>query len=467
MTPRLAVRDIAFFERPVRFTRPFRFGAVVINAASQAFVRVEIEVEGKGTSVGASAELLVPKWFDKRPHLSPEQTVWELRRSLAIARDLYLTGANFETAFALHAGRIAAQVAACAKEDIPPLASAYGPAEIDKAILDALLRTVGTNFFDGMAQNIAGIDARLSPDLRDNDIARFLGRCRRLERVAIRHTVGLDDPIEGAGGVADPKENAGARYFKLKLNGDPAADAARLIRIGNELATLPYDYSVSLDANEQYADLAGLSALVDRLDRDSALKPIATKLLYIEQPMPRDIFRQSPLGALAGRDFIIDEADDSYEAFPVARALGYRGISSKSCKGIYKSIVNATRAAKWSARGEKYFITGEDLTCQAGLCVQQDLALGALIGVTHAERNGHHYVDGFGDAPKAEAQAFLAAHPDLYINDRNSIRLSIHDGDLLTGSLTAPGFATSVHPDWSALSPLQQPKAKTLQELKL
>jgi hypothetical protein len=44
MTPRLAVRDISFFERLVRFTRPFRFGAVVINAASQAFVRVEIEV---------------------------------------------------------------------------------------------------------------------------------------------------------------------------------------------------------------------------------------------------------------------------------------------------------------------------------------------------------------------------------------------------------------------------------------
>ena len=129
-------------------------------------------------------------------------------------------------------------------------------------------------------------------------------------------------------------------------------DAARLIRIGKELATLPHDYRVTLDANEQYADLTALGALADRLDRDSALKPIATKLLYIEQPMPRDITGQSPLGALAGRDFIIDEADDCYEAFPAARALGYRGISSKSCKGIYKSIVNATRAAKWSAGGE-------------------------------------------------------------------------------------------------------------------
>ena len=164
---------------------------------------------------------------------------------------------------------------------------------------------------------------------------------------------------------------------------------------------------VTLDANEQYADLKGLTALVDRLDRDTALQPIAAKLLYIEQPMPRDITRASPLRALAGHDFIIDEADDSYDAFPAARALGYRGISSKSCKGIYKSLVNATRAAKWSAEGGKFFVTAEDLTCQAGLGVQQDLALGALIGVTHAERNGHHYVDGFGDAPVGEAEAFL------------------------------------------------------------
>ena len=462
---RLAVRDIALFERPVAFVRPFRFGAVVINAAPQMFVRVEIEVEGKRASVGASAEMLVPKWFDKRAHLRPDETVTELRRSLLIARDLYLAHSGFETAFGLHAGCIAAQVSACAKEDIPPLAAAYGPAEIDKAILDALLRGAGVNFFDGMIGNIAGIDARLSPDLANADIARFLAGRRRLERVATRHTVGLDDKVEGVGGVADPEENTGARYFKLKLNGDPEADAARLIRIGKELATLAHDYRVSLDANEQYADLTALGTLVDRLDHDSALKPIAAKLLYIEQPMPRDITRQSPLGQL-GCDFIVDEADDSYDAFPVARALGYRGISSKSCKGIYKSIVNATRAAKWSGDGETFFVTGEDLTCQAGLAVQQDLALGALIGVTHAERNGHHYVDGFADTPAAEAQAFLAAHPDLYANDGNKVRLSIHDGDLLTGSLVTPGFATAVHPDWSAMPPLEPPKARIKEKVR-
>src|ERR1700710_1129132 len=179
--------------------------------------------------------------------------------------------------------------------------------------------------------------------------------------------------------------------------------------------------------------------------------------------MPRDITRHSPRGPPPRRDFIVDEADDSYDAFPVAKALGYRGISSKSCKGIYKSVLNAVRAAKWSAGGEKFFITGEDLTCQAGLGVQQDLALGAFIGVTHAERNGHHYVDGFSGVANKEAEAFLAAHSDLYVRDGNVIRLSIHDGDLLTGSLTSAGFASGAHPDWAALKPLQAP-TKILQE---
>src|SRR5436305_9625234 len=174
MPPRLAVRDIAFFERPVSFARPFRFGAVVINATPQMFVRVEIEVEGKGRAVGAGAEFLVAKWFDKRPHLAPEETVAELRRSLLIARGLYLAHSGFETAFGLHAACIGAQVEACAREDIPPLAATYGPAEIDKAILDALLRSTGTDFFDGMVANISGVDARLSRDLGDDDVAQFL-----------------------------------------------------------------------------------------------------------------------------------------------------------------------------------------------------------------------------------------------------------------------------------------------------
>src|SRR3990172_6998796 len=101
-----------------------------------------------------------------------------------------------------------------------------------------------------------------------------------------------------------------------------------------------------------------------------------------------------------------------------ARALGYRGVSSKTCKGIYRSLVNRARCAAWNAEAgsERYFMSGEDLTIQSGLALQQDLALASLLGLTHVERNGHHYVNGMAALPaggEAEGGAFLAAHPDL------------------------------------------------------
>ena len=70
------------------------------------------------------------------------------------------------------------------------------------------------------------------------------------------------------------------------------------------------------------------------------------------------------------------------------------------------------------------------------------------------------YFDGLyeGDTNKLGEAFHAASH--LYAADGDKIRLSIHDGDLLTGSLVQPGFATSVHPDWSALPPLEQPKAR-------
>ena len=57
--------------------------------------------------------------------------------------------------------------------------------------------------------------------------------------------------------------------------------------------------------------------------------------------------------------------------------------------------------------GSRYFLSAEDLTTQAGLSVQQDLALVNLLGITHVERNGHHYVNGMAALPQAEQQAFL------------------------------------------------------------
>jgi hypothetical protein len=150
---------------------------------------------------------------------------------------------------------------------------------------------------------------------------------------------------------------------------------------------------------------------------------------------------------------IIDESDESLDAFPRAKALGYRGVSSKTCKGLYKSMINAARCAAWNEKNdaEPFFLTGEDLTIQPGLALQQDLALVSLLGITHVERNGHHYVNGMADLPAGEQRAFLAAHPDLYERSHGAVRVRIERGELSIGSLDCPGYASRVMPDWTSM----------------
>jgi hypothetical protein len=461
MAPKLIIRDISFSERLVRFRMPFRFGAVTVEEAPQVFVAASIEVEGHGRALGASAELMVPKWFDKDPKLTPAETVNELRRSLDITRELYFADNRRDTAFGLHAAVIGPQIPACERQGIPPLAANFGPAEIDKAILDALLRALNVDFFTGVKRNICGLDARLTPDLDREEIEHFLAERKPLHRIAVRHTVGLGDSV---GSLEAVIRETGCRYFKIKLCGEPVADRARLVEIASLFAKLNLNYRATVDGNEQYFERKSLAALVAALSDDSDLQPFAGRLLYIEQPFPREATWNEPLGALGDRfAFIIDEADGSYDAFPKARALGYRGVSSKCCKGLYKALLNGARAEKWNrAEGLQTFIAAEDLTCQAGLAVQQDTTLAAFLGIWHAERNGHHYVDGFADAPVAEARAFLAAHPDLYEDSGGRIRLAIRDGNLSIDSLAVPGFASGVDPmlalPSSAKSSFKEPK---------
>ena len=155
---------------------------------------------------------------------------------------------------------------------------------------------------------------------------------------------------------------------------------------------------------------------------------------------------------------IIDESDATIDAFPQARALGYAGVSSKNCKGVYKSVLNAARCTRWNAAQESppAFMTGEDLTAQPGLAVQQDLALAALLGLPHVERNAHHYVAGFAGqhASVREQLTFLAGHPDLYAAQGDDVRLAIQDGRIAIASLGARGFASATWPDVESLTPM-------------
>lgn len=456
--PRFTVEALDLFERPLRLRMPFRFGAATLTSAPQAYLRARIRLEDGRQALGAAAEMMAPKWFDKNPALSDEDNLGQLRTSLAMAREAYLAG-GANTACGHWREHHAPQIAGSARRGLNTLVACYGPALVDRALLDALCRALGASFYHAVRANLPGMEA---PGL---DMTAFLSRLVPQAKIAARHTVGMGDPITPADlgrrvadGLPETLEEVvaryGHRYFKLKVGGEPRAAVERLAAIAAVLDRIEGPYHATLDGNEQYEDADGALELWRRIVQEPRLARLARSVLFLEQPIRRASALGHGIAPLAREvPVIIDESDDSLEAFPQARMLGYTGVSSKTCKGLYKSLINAARCALWNREehADRYFMSGEDLTVQAGLGLQQDLALVSLLGIRHVERNGHHYVNGMAAAPESEQSAFLAAHPDLYERSHGAVRPLIRDGMLAFGSLDCAGYAAGALPDWDAL----------------
>ncbi|MCZ4312322.1 hypothetical protein O4H66_02810 [Comamonadaceae bacterium G21597-S1] len=466
--PRLRVRDVDIRVRPVQLRLPFKFGAVTLRACPQVFVRARITIDGGATANGHAAEMMVPKWFDKRVQRSHGDNVSDLALSLTSAREAYLAEAA-ETAFGLSDRCYQPLVAQAKAAGMTDLSAAYGPALLDRAILDAVCRALGVSVFDAMRGNLAGItDSTLAPDLRGFDWSAWLSRLAPLHQLQARHTVGMLDPLEPAQHSPDPHalpddlasviRRYGHRFFKIKLGGDPAQDLSRLADVLALLAREAPQARFSLDGNEQYGNPAALLALFEGMHNLPQLQRAPDALLYIEQPVPRDQSLDTHLPAdLAPAPLLMDEADGRSDAFLLGRACGWRGVSSKSCKGLYKAFINRARCDAWNRddpQPSPFFMSAEDLTCQAGLAVQQDLALASMLGLQHCERNGHHYVDGMAAYPADERAAFAAAHPDLYESASGHPRLRITQGAIAIDSLFGTGFASGVEPDWASTQDL-------------
>lgn len=469
--PKLKVESIERFERDVKLRLPFRFGVITVTEATQAVVRVKIALADGRSGIGVAAETLAAKWFDKNLALSDDQNVEQLRQALDIAADLY-RARGLATPFALYADTYRDQLARGAALELNPLVASYGPALLDRAIIDALGRVLGTSFADMVRANVPGIAATaLVPDLAGFDLARFLASLKSGDGIDVRHTVGLVDPIVAADQPAAHRVNDGlpetleevarhyrGRYYKLKVGGKVDADLDRLSRIASVLDKEASDYRATLDGNEQYDGVEGIAELWRRMTEAKPLKRLVDSILFIEQPIKRAVALSRTVAPLARqRPLEIDESDGDLGAFPQAQTLGYAGVSSKNCKGFYKSLLNAARVAKLNGEaGEtRYFMSAEDLTTWAGVSVQQDLALVSLLGLTHVERNGHHFIDGMSFAPEGEQSSFVAAHPDLYAKEKGKpARLRIAKGRLALGSLGCDGFAVAGAMDFDSMRPM-------------
>jgi len=453
-----------FFERPVKLRLPFRFGVVTLREAPQVFVRARVKLADGREGEGVSADILAPKWFDKSANLSNEDNFDQLRVSLAMARTALLA-AGSNTPFGLSAAIDGPHHDACAKVGLNGLVASFGLALIDRAIIDALGRLEGASVFSLARDNRLGLDATTATDLKGFDFGKLLASLAPAPSIHARHTVGLVDALTRAetdrrvnDGLPESLEEVvatyGHRYYKLKVAGQIEADIERLAGIA-AVIDRGQPYQATLDGNEQYHDIAEVTALWRRIGEEPRLARLKSSIIFIEQPISRDRALSAPVKALSDEVPIeIDESDADVETFPRARALGYRGISSKSCKGFYRALINRARIEKWNGEESgRYFMSAEDLTTQAGVAVQQDLALATLIGATHVERNGHHYVDGMTRVPQAEQAAFLAAHPDLYHRAGDNVRVTIRDGAIAIGSLDTPGLAVGSMPDFGAMTP--------------
>ena len=158
--PRVRIREIELYERPVRAAPavPLRRGhAARVPAGVRACAHRDCRTAR--AAWGAAAEMMAPKWFDKNLALTNEDNFEQLRDVLRMARDAYLADAAPATAFGHFARHYDDASAPARATDFNPLLASYGPALVDRAVLDALVPREGVSFYAAMRANLPGIGA--------------------------------------------------------------------------------------------------------------------------------------------------------------------------------------------------------------------------------------------------------------------------------------------------------------------
>lgn len=454
-----------------RARMPFRFGAVTIEAIAGATLALNMTVDGAPVT-GYASELLAYKWFDKRPEKTPRDNIHDLLDVLHRAVDVATQAGNgslFDLWWQMDS-TVHAHARAVGFND---LGACYGVAMVERAMMDGLARAKGQSLFELLRSDVMGLRAgAVFAELEGRSLRDSLPS-RPLQSIAIRHTVGLVDPLTATDldpanrpkdGLPETLEDYlradALSYLKIKLGGDVDADCARLETMAGIMSAAGRPIAFTLDGNEQFKSLDDFAQFVVQLRAAPAIGTMLDKALFIEQPLDRATTFANPPSKAAfdeiGLPLLIDEADGTTTAFHEAMALGYRGVSHKNCKGVVKTLLNAMLITKRNAEGASpghYFQSAEDLTCMPVHALNADLALVAALGIAHGERNSHHYFAGLGHLSQAEREAALAAHGDLYGQEHGAARLKTRTGNLPTGSLQVPGFGTSLVPDMDAMTP--------------
>jgi hypothetical protein len=290
----------------------------------------------------------------------------------------------------------------------------------------------------------------------------------------VRHTIGLADAIgpqdlrpedrvdDGLPQDLEASIRAyGLRYFKVKLSGVVARDFPRLRDLLRLLKReTGGNFYITIDGNENFHDFEAFRAFWEQALAEPGLRGLWDRLIAVEQPVHRQhALEEGARAALRGwpdrPPLIVDESDGAVGDVPLALELGYAGASHKNCKGVVKGLANAALLEKRRREGQAAILTGEDLCTLGPFAMVQDLAMMALLGIQHVERNGHHYYRGLSMFPTDWQEALLAEHGDLYRrHDDGFVCLRIEQGKVRTDSVNAAPFGVCPLLDPSVFTPM-------------
>jgi len=415
----------------LRTRMPFKYGIATMTDVPYAFLRLHVEVNGQPHN-GYAADNLPPKWFTKVPDQPLGEEMVEMLRVIEHARETAI-GMETNSPFELWQDLADEQAQWGTENQIAPLLSSFGTSMVERALIEATCRALGKPFNKALIDNDFGIS--LGAMQIENGATQPLDWLPNtpLPSIIARHTVGLADPLSPADIPEDEKvddqlpqaltdciTSYGLCHFKIKVNGQPDTDLERLHALSEIISqNAPADFAFTLDGNEQFKSITDFQAFWQSVQEDDGLRNFFKSLLFIEQPLHRDIALEGSLREQFDQwpdrpPVIIDESDATFESLPAALRLGYAGTSHKNCKGIFKGIANRCLIEKRSREGDQVVMSGEDLCNVGPIALLQDLAVCAALGIESVERNGHHYHSGLSQLPQSMQEGTLEQHGDLY-----------------------------------------------------
>jgi len=459
---------------------PFEYGIVTLTALPHLLIFIEVESDGR-REWGVAADGLAPKWFTKNPDDTYQE---EVERMLSVIR----TACGRVRAYPEHASVFDLwwdlyhdQYDWGADQSVPPLLTGFGVSLVERAVLDGFCRLHDTPLRNAVHAGALGIEpGRVHDDLSGMDVSDGLPDTTP-DRLIARHTVGLSDPLREADvspadriedglpqSLASCVDQYGLTHFKIKLPGEKAEAVDRLTTINDLLRDRMSSFAFSLDGNEFFHDAEAFRDYwANLLEHDRVRSFLEDGLLFVEQPLHREAaLSDNTADVLADWDhappIIIDESDGALESLPRALSCGYRGTSHKNCKGVMKGIVNRCLIGRISDRGEgeSVLMSAEDLSSVGPVALLQDLSVIALLGIEHAERNGHHYFPGLSMFPPDLQEHVLERHGDLYhrheTDGRSFPSLTLNEGQISLHSVKQAPFGYDLDLDRSMFLPLAE-----------